>query len=96
MSEENVEIVRRIFRRLGHRRLGAGLTDLDPGVVFVVRRPFPEPVETVGPNGIREYMRGFLDNWETYAVEARGLQAVGDRSWPTRSSTAKARQAGLR
>ena len=23
-------------------------------------------------------MRGFLDNWETYAVEARGLQAVGD------------------
>jgi ketosteroid isomerase-like protein len=47
-------------------------------VVFVVRHPFPEAVETVGRNGIREYMRGFLDNWETYAVEARDLQAVGD------------------
>ena len=78
MSQENVEIVRRIFDGWATGDFGAGLTDLDPGVVFVVRRPFPEPVETVGPNGIREYMRGFLDNWETYAVEARGLQAVGD------------------
>jgi ketosteroid isomerase-like protein len=78
MSQENVEIVRRIFDGWATGDFGAGLTDLDPGVIFVVRRPFPEPVETVGPTGIREYMRGFLDNWETYAVEARGLQAVGD------------------
>jgi ketosteroid isomerase-like protein len=78
MSQENVEVVRRIFDGWATGDFGAGLTDLDPDVVFVVRHPFPEAVETVGPNGIRDYMRGFLDNWETYAVEARNLQAVGD------------------
>jgi ketosteroid isomerase-like protein len=78
MSQENVEIVQRIFDGWATGDFGAGLTDLDPDVVFAVRHPFPEAVETVGPDGIRDYMRGFLDNWETYAVEARDLQAVGD------------------
>jgi ketosteroid isomerase-like protein len=78
MSQENIEIVRRTFDGWATGDFGAGLTDLDPDVVFVVRHPFPEAVETVGPNGIRDYMRGFLDNWETYAVEARDLQTVGD------------------
>jgi ketosteroid isomerase-like protein len=78
MSREKVEIVRRIFDGWATGDFGAGLTDLDPAVVFVVRRPFPEAVETVGPDGIRDYMRSFLDNWETYTVEARDLQAVGD------------------
>jgi ketosteroid isomerase-like protein len=78
MSQENIEIVRRTFDGWATGDFGAGLTDLDPDVVFVVRHPFPEAVETVGPNGIRDYMRGFLDNWEAYAVEARDLQTVGD------------------
>jgi hypothetical protein len=65
------------LRRLGCRRLRRGSADLDPDVVFVVRHPFPEAVETAGSDGIRQYMRRFLDNWESYAVEARD-QAVGD------------------
>jgi ketosteroid isomerase-like protein len=77
MSQENVEVVRRIFDGWATGNFGAGLTDLDPDVVFVVRHPFPEAVETVGLGGIRDYMRRFLENWETYAVEARDLQAVG-------------------
>jgi ketosteroid isomerase-like protein len=78
MSQENVEVVRRIFDRWATGDFGAGLADLDPDAVFVVRRPFPEAVETVGADGIRKYMRGFLDNWERYAVEARTLRAAGD------------------
>jgi ketosteroid isomerase-like protein len=78
MSEESVQIVRRIFEGWAVGDFGAGLADLDPDVVFVVRQPFPEAVETTGADGIREYMRRFLDNWESYAVEARDLQAVGD------------------
>jgi ketosteroid isomerase-like protein len=74
----DVEVVRRIFDGWATGDFNAGLTDLDPDVVFVVRHPFPEAVMTVGLNGIRDYMRCFLDNWETYAVEARDLQAVGD------------------
>src|SRR5215218_4169766 len=78
MSRENVEIVRRIFDGWASGDFGAGLADLDPDVVFVVRHPFPEAVRTVGPDGIRRYMRRFLDNWESYAVEARDFQAAGD------------------
>jgi ketosteroid isomerase-like protein len=78
MSQETVEIVQRIFDSWATGDFGAGLADLDPEVVFVVRHPFPEAVETIGPDGIKQYMRRFLDNWETYAVEARDLQAVGD------------------
>jgi ketosteroid isomerase-like protein len=78
MSRENVQVVQRLFEGWAVGDFGAGLTDLDPDVVFVVRHPFPEAVETAGPDGIREYMRGFLDNWKSYAVEARDLRAVGD------------------
>jgi ketosteroid isomerase-like protein len=78
MSQENVDVVRRIFDRWATGDFGAGLAELDPEVTFVVRPPFPEAVETVGPDGIRKYMRGFLDNWERYAVEARTLRAAGD------------------
>jgi ketosteroid isomerase-like protein len=78
MSLENVGIVRRVFEGWAVGDFGAGLADLDPDVVFVVRPPFPDAVETAGPDRIREYMRRFLDNWESYAVEARDLQAVGD------------------
>jgi ketosteroid isomerase-like protein len=78
MSRENVEVVQRIFDSWAAGDFGAGLANLDPKVVFVVRQPFPEAVETVGPDGIREYMRRFLDNWESYAVKARDLQAAGD------------------
>ncbi len=78
MSQENVEVVQRIFDRWATGDFVAGLTDLAPDVAFVVRHPFPEAVETVGTEGIREYMRGFLDNWVSYAVEARELRAAGD------------------
>jgi uncharacterized protein len=78
MSQENVEIVRRIFDAWATGDFGTGLADLDPDVVFVVRHPFPEAIETVGPDGIRDYMRRFLDNWETYAVKASDLRAAGD------------------
>jgi ketosteroid isomerase-like protein len=78
MSQENVEIVQGIFDRWATGDFVAGLTSLDPDVAFVVRHPFPEAVETVGTEGIREYMRGFLDNWVNYTVEARELQAAGE------------------
>jgi uncharacterized protein len=78
MSEENVDIVQRIFDGWATGEFRTGLTDLAPDVVFVVRHPFPEAVETAGPDGIQEYMRRFLDNWKSYAIDATDLRAVGD------------------
>jgi ketosteroid isomerase-like protein len=96
MSQENVEVVRRIFDGWSTGDFGAGLADLDPDVVFVVRRPFPEAGETVGPDGIRDYMARSLDNWETYAVEARDLRAAADTVVADAVQRGVARQVGLR
>jgi ketosteroid isomerase-like protein len=78
MSQENVEIVRRICDRWATGDFGAGVADLDPHVVFVVRPPFPESAVVFGAGGIRDYMRRFLEGWERYAVDVRALRAVGD------------------
>jgi ketosteroid isomerase-like protein len=78
MSQDKVEIVQQFFDSWARGDFGAGLTDLDPDVVFVVRHPFPEAVRTVGPDGIGRYLRRFLDNWETYAVKASDFRPAGD------------------
>jgi ketosteroid isomerase-like protein len=72
MSQQNVEIARRIFERWARGDFRGGSDDLDPEVVFIVRPPFPEPAKVVGPTGIAEYMRGFLKQWTGFAVDATG------------------------
>jgi ketosteroid isomerase-like protein len=91
MSQGNVEIVRRIFDSWAEGDLRGGADDLDPHVVFVVRRPFPEAAVLVGRERIREYMRGFLRQWVGYTIEAKDLRAIGD----TILASAVQRGAGL-
>ena len=78
MSQENVEIVRRIYEAWAAGDFRAGIDALDQHVVFVVRPDFPEFGVFLGPDGIREYMRRFLEQWERGPIEAKHLQAVGD------------------
>ena len=78
LSAENVEIVRRAYDRWATGDFRAGAADLDPHVVFVVRPPFLEPGVYLGPDGVRDYMRRFLVQWEQYTIEAEHLEAVGD------------------
>ena len=78
MSRRNVEIVRRIFEAWGTGDFRAGADDLDQHVVFVIRPDFPEWGVFVGPEGVRQLMRRFLEQWERFAIEAKQFQAVGD------------------
>jgi ketosteroid isomerase-like protein len=78
MAQESVEVVRRILDRWASGDFRAGADELDPEVVFIVRPPFPEPAEVVGPAGITDYMRGFLKQWMGFTVEATGFEAIGD------------------
>jgi len=76
MSQDNVEIVRRIFEAWAHGDFNAGARDLDKHVVFVVRADFPEFGVFVGPDGIRDFMGRFVEHWERLTIEARHLMAV--------------------
>ncbi len=80
MSEENVEIVRRIYEAWGAGNFGVGLHDLDPHVTFVVRPPFPEPAVLNGPDAISEYLIGFLKQFEpgSHTIKATELRVAGD------------------
>ncbi len=78
MSEENVEVVRRILDSWAKGDFREGVDDLAPYVTFIVRSPLAEPAACVGAEGIRHYMRDFLRQWEQYAIEARDLKTVGD------------------
>jgi ketosteroid isomerase-like protein len=78
MSQENVEIVQRIFETWASGDLRAGADDLDKHVVFVARPDFLEFGVFYGPDGIKTYMRRFLEQWERVTLEAEQIEAVGD------------------
>ncbi len=78
MSQENVEIARRIYEGWAKGDFGAGLGDLDPNVTLVIRPDFPEFGVFVGAQGIETLMRRFLEHWEELTIEAKDLRAVGD------------------
>ena len=78
MSQENVEIVRRIYEAWAQGDFRAGIGDLDQHVVLVIRSDFPEFGVFLGLDGVRDYMRRFLEQWEQLTIEATNLRAVGD------------------
>jgi ketosteroid isomerase-like protein len=79
MSQEKVEIVRRIYDEWAVGRFQAGIDDFDQHVVFVVRPDFPEWGVFNGPDGVRHFMESFLEQWELLTIEAKRIEAVGFR-----------------
>jgi ketosteroid isomerase-like protein len=78
MSQENVEIVRRIFDAWAAGDLSAGRGDLDEHVVFVVSSDFPAWGVHLGRDGVRGFMLEFLAQWERLTIKAKQIEAVGD------------------
>ena len=78
MSQENIGTVSRLFEEWATGDLRAGAEHYDEHVVFVVRPNFAEFGVFLGAEGIREYMRRFLENWERTTFEAEHIEVVGD------------------
>jgi ketosteroid isomerase-like protein len=77
MSQENEEIVRRIFDSWAKGEFLAGALPLDEHVLYVVSPDFPDPGVFVGPDGFAEFTRGFFAQWERVSLEAEGVQTIG-------------------
>jgi ketosteroid isomerase-like protein len=60
MSQENLEIVRRIFETGAVGDFTAGASSFDPDGMLVIRHPFPDAQVVVGADGVREYMRDLM------------------------------------
>ena len=78
VSQQNVEIVQRIFDAWATGDLSAGAEHFDRHVLFVVSRDFPAWGIQCGLDRIRDYMRDFLAQWEHSTFTATRLRTAGD------------------
>ena len=78
MSQENVEIVRAIHDEWEQGNLGAGREFYDRDIVFLPRRDLPHPGRRLGPEGIRDWMRQWLEAWVDFTLTAEELIAAGE------------------
>jgi ketosteroid isomerase-like protein len=78
MSQEKVEIVRRIFEGWGRGDFRVGVELYDPYVLLVIRSEFPDAGAYCGPAEIRKYTRQLLSAWEGFAISGEEFSAAGD------------------
>jgi uncharacterized protein len=78
MSQENVEALRAVYDEWGNGNFRAGVELYDPEVVFVQGPGFPESGAYHGREGIRTYMRTFLETWTRLTLQADDFLEAGD------------------
>ena len=96
MSQENVEIVRRVYAewKLGNMRAGVEL--FDPEIVFESFMPDSrERVVFHGPEGVEAFMREFLTEWRDYRLVGEEFREVGSKVFVAGHQAATGRQSGV-
>lgn len=78
MAQENLEAVRRVYGRWARGDFTASMDLLDAQAVLVIGPDFPDAGTYEGHEGIREYMRGFLEPWTRVTIEAEELTDARD------------------
>jgi ketosteroid isomerase-like protein len=96
MSQENVEIVRRIYSEWERGEFGRTVERFDPEVVFESFMPdSSERIIAHGPRGVEAFMREFLAQWRDYRVFGEEFQQLGEEKvFVAGSQAAKGRQSG--
>jgi ketosteroid isomerase-like protein len=78
VSEENVELLRRIYERWE-----AGDFKPDPALeddfTITMGPDFPDSGVHAGLDGVAAYMRGFLEPWELVTISPEEMIASGDK-----------------
>ena len=95
MSQENVERVRQIYEGWAAGDFHVSVDDLDQNVVLVVGPDFPDSGTFLGSDGVTDWMRRFLEQWERVSIEAKHLQAVGDTVLTRVVQHSKGRASGI-
>jgi ketosteroid isomerase-like protein len=78
MSRERVETVRAIYEGWSTGDFRAGVDLHDPLILLVQGEGFAEPGPYVGPEGVRRFMKMFLEAWERVTIQAEELTDAGD------------------
>jgi len=79
MSQENVEIVRAVYREWALGNMKAGVELFDPGIAFESFMPdADERVLATGVEEVESFMRDFLAQWRDFRIVAEDFQSAGD------------------
>jgi uncharacterized protein len=78
MSEENVEIVRRLYKAFGRGELDAMLDLSDPDI-RIYDPDLPGGGEFNGKEQAMVFLRGWRESWDDYSVEVEDLREAGDK-----------------
>lgn len=70
--------VRAVYERWGEGDFRAGIDLYDPQITFVMRPEFPDAGTYQGLDGVRDYMRGFLEPWVRITIAAEEIIGAGD------------------
>jgi ketosteroid isomerase-like protein len=96
MSQENVEVLREVYRRWGEGDFRTSLNLFDYSRVDLIIRPdFPDPGTYRGTEEISGYMRRFLGSWTDATIEAEELVDEGDRVLARVHQSATGRSSGV-
>jgi ketosteroid isomerase-like protein len=99
MSEENVEIVRRMYDAAAHRDADVVLALYDPGVeVDMSRAPCRDLVGERfyhGHDGLRNFYREWHDAWETVESDVEELIDAGERVVSVETTRGRGRESGV-
>ena len=71
MSQENVDALRAVYDEWEKGDFRAGGDLLDPDVLFMPRTDLPDSGRYLGPEGMAEFMRGWLAAWTDFTVAAQ-------------------------
>jgi len=79
MSEENLRTLARIYEGWAQGDFAVGLDAFGEEPTLVIHSEIPDAGEYVGLDGIRAYMRRFLEAWDSLTIAAESVQDAGDR-----------------
>ena len=78
MSQDNVEVVRRVWEGWETDDLGRGLAVIDDAVVTRRVAPLPDPGTWHGPEGLLDMAAEWFDAFDDYAMSAEDFIDAGD------------------
>jgi ketosteroid isomerase-like protein len=79
MSQENVEIVRRIVESFNRRDIAAILGHFDAGAEWVEDQRYPGAEIFRGPSGVEQSIRKWWDAWAEIAMDLEETVDLGNR-----------------
>jgi ketosteroid isomerase-like protein len=96
MSQENVEIVREVFKDFNSEDIGRIVAAVHPELEVVIPPEVSaEPDTYLGPEGIRRYFQSFQDAMDEIRFEPERLWDAGDSVVVSLRVTAKGRQTAI-